>query len=452
MILSREQSLEIVDRALVAAEGDEADVMLVSTDRNVSRFANSNVHQNMSEESGEIVIRVIADSRMGVASTSSFREEDLRSTAALALDMARRSQPLDGFTGLSSRNDPTPELATFDEATALLAPADTAHSLRTMFDRGRERDVTFAGSFSTLAASVAAGNSHGIRRWAPLTSADLVTIAVTGETSGFATRMSRRVGDIDTAALGDEATDKALLLRDETATIEPGRYDVILEPPAIAEILEWMNMITFSGQSYEDGSSFFVGQIGEKLLGSNLTLVDDPLDESAFPFPFDGEGLARRRNPLVEEGVVRGPVLDTLVAARLGLPVTANAASPGGDEHGMALHLSLAGGDTTREELIASTERGIWVTRFHYLNGLIEPRTATMTGMTRDGTFLVEEGRVTRRLPNLRWTQSMVEAFSNVEGLTKERRIVGTWWNLVGGTIAPTIKVGDWTISGVQKR
>jgi PmbA protein len=111
----------------------------------------------------------------------------------------------------------------------------------------------------------------------------------------------------------------------------------------------------------------------------------------------------------------------------------------------------MEGGDATREELIASTRLGIWVTRFNYVNGLLEPRSALMTGTTRDGTFLIRDGKVVSRLPNLRWTQSMVEAFSNVEGLTRERRRIGTWFNPVGGTIAPTVKIRGWKFTGVQK-
>ena len=116
----------------------------------------------------------------------------------------------------------------------------------------------------------------------------------------------------------------------------------------------------------------------------------------------------------------------------------------------MSLHTSLVGGDKTRDELIAGTERGIWITRFHYLNGLLEPKSALMTGMTRDGTFLIENGKVTSRLVNLRWTQSMVEAFSNIEALSRERRRVGTWYNAFGGTIAPVAKIRGWHFTGKQ--
>ncbi|HEX7831643.1 MAG TPA: metallopeptidase TldD-related protein, partial [Thermoanaerobaculia bacterium] len=222
-------------------------------------------------------------------------------------------------------------------------------------------------------------------------------------------------------------------------------------PPALAEVFDWLNMIALTGQSYEDGSSFFVGNLGKQILGDNFTLLDDATDASFLPFPFDLEGLPKRRTALVENGVLRTPVLDKEWADRLGLAPTANAWSLGSPEHGSAFHLSMAGGNSTRDEMIASTKLGIWVTRFNYVNGLLEPRTALMTGTTRDGTFLIRDGKVAARLPNLRWTQSMVEAFSNIEALSSERRSVGTWYNMFGGTLAPVAKIRGWNITGKQE-
>jgi predicted Zn-dependent protease len=150
---------------------------------------------------------------------------------------------------------------------------------------------------------------------------------------------------------------------------------------------------------------------------------------------------------LVERGVVRTPVIDKSYADRLGLAPTANGWSLGGADHGHALHIAVDAGEATREELIASTRNGIWVTRFNYVNGLLEPKTALMTGTTRDGTFLIRDGQVVARLPNLRWTQSVVEAFSRIEGLTRERRRVATWYNDVGGMYLPVMKIKGWNFS-----
>ncbi len=449
-MLSQQDSYDILTRALAAANADESDAALLSIDQNISRFANSNLHQNMSEVSASLTLRVIVNGSMGIASTSSFDDDEIARTAELAREAARHSDPLQNFSGLYKENEPVPALSTFDPDTAGLSPMAKAHDLKVMFERGREAGVQFAGSWLTCAASVATANSHGVRRHCEMTFSDATVIALRDHSSGYATRCARRAREVDILSLGEEATYKATLALGSNEEIEPGVFDVILEPPALAEVFEWMNMISFTGQAYEDGSSFFVDNIGKRMAGENFTIADDATNPDFLPFPFDLEGLPKRRTPLIENGIVRGPVLDKAWADRLQMKPTANAWHLGSPEHGSAFHIDVAGGNATREELIRSTKLGIWVTRFNYVNGLLEPKTALMTGTTRDGTFLIRDGEVVARLPNLRWTQSLVEAMSNIEGLTKERRRVATWFNMFGGTIAPTVKVKGWNITGIS--
>jgi PmbA protein len=449
-MLSEPDSYAILERALKAAGAEEADAAFLSVDQNISRFANSQLHQNMSEESAWLTLRVIVNGAMGVATTTAFDEDEIARTADVAREAARHSSAVQGFRGLYRDNEPVPVVDSFDEATAAISAIDKAKALRTMFDTGfgRGRDVQFAGSYATAATSVACGNTHGVRRYARMTHADATVIAIGSVGSGYATRRERRASEVDMAALGDEAILKATLAADQIEDLTPGAYDVILEPPALAEVFEWMNMIAFTGQAFEDGSSFFVGNLGKQMLGENFTLVDDSI--SYLPFPFDIEGLPKRAVALIENGVPRTPALDTAWADRLGLAPTAHAWHLGSPEHGSAFHLTMNGGHSSREEMIASTKLGIWVTRFNYVNGLLEPRTALMTGTTRDGTFLIRDGKVAARLPNLRWTQSMVEAFSNIESMSRERRSTGTWYNMFGGTLAPVTKIRGWNITGKQ--
>ena len=443
------ESNEILERALSAADADEADAALVSVDHNITRFANSQIIQNMSEESASLTLRVILNGAMGVATTTGFDDAEIARTASLAREAAKHSQPVVGFKGLFMEcGGKAAALESGGLASALHSPPmDKARALRAMFDTHAQ--MQFAGAYATGIASVACGNTHGVRRYATMTDADATVIAIAEKGSGYATQRAR--SDFDVAALGNEATLKATLAADRFEDLAPGTYDVILEPPCLAEVFDWMNMIAFTGQSYEDGSSFFVGNLGKRVLGENFTLLDDALDSSFLPFPFDIEGLPKRVFALVENGVIRTPALDKAWADRLGLEPTASAWHLGSPEHGAAFHLSMAGGDATREEMIASTKLGIWITRFNYVNGLLEPKTALMTGTTRDGTFLIRDGEVVARLPNLRWTQSMVEAFSNIESLSRERRIVGTWYNMFGGTLAPVVKIRNWNITGKQE-
>jgi predicted Zn-dependent protease len=443
-VKSDQESFAILDRALAAANADEADAIFVSTDQNISRYANSNLHQNMSEISAGLTLRVIVDGSQGVAATSSFDDEEIANTAALAREAAKHSDRLQKFTGLYRENLPVLQLRTFDERTAQISPAEKATSLREMFDRGGNANVQFAGAYVTTASSVATANTHGIRRYAQTTFSDATVIALHEKGSGYASRCARRVDEVDILSLGDEATLKATLKNDRIETIDAGAYDVILEPPALAEVFEWMTMIAFTGQSYEDGSSFLVGRLGERVAGGNFTVADDATDDAFLPFPFDAEGLPKRRVPLIERGIAHPPMVDKAYADRLGFPPNGGAWSLGSSDHGSAFHIDIAAGDATREEMIRSTKLGIWVTRFNYVNGLLEPKSALMTGTTRDGTFLIRDGEVVARLPNLRWTQSMIEAMSNIESITKERRRVATWYNMFGGTISPVVKVKGW--------
>jgi PmbA protein len=445
---NQHDSYEILGRALAAANVEEADAVFIATDQNISRFANSSVHQNMSEESAGLTLRVIVDGRMGVASTSSFDDDELAATADLAREAARHSDPMANFSGLYHDHEKTSDLRTFDESTAAISPMEKAIALRTMFDRGREHFVEFAGSFATGASSVATSNTHGVRRYARMTMSEASVIALHARGSGFATDCSRHVGELSLPSLGDRATERALLSSEVTGQIEAGSYDVILEPPAMAEVLDWLNMIAFTGQAFEDGSSFLVANIGRRLLGDNITITDDATDNDFLPFPFDAEGLPKRPVVIVENGIIKTPVVDKLYADRLSLPATANGWDLGSPDHGTALHLAISGGNSSREELIASTKLGIWVTRFNYVNGLLEPKSALMTGTTRDGTFLIREGKVAARLPNLRWTQSITEALSNVEAMTRERSRVGTWHNSFGGCFVPAMKIRGWKFDG----
>ncbi len=433
-----QESFDIIERALDEANADEADAVFISSDTNISRFANSNIHQNMSEISAELTLRLFVDGAMGVSSTTSFEREDIAEMADVAREAARHSLPLPNFRGLYRDGDVWRPASAGRLKPVLIPPADKARALRQVF----QRDAQFAGAYSTSVSSIACGNTHDVRRYCATTVAEATVIAIRGSDSGYATAIARDC--VDVIALADEAMQKATLSSGRSAEIEAGAYDVILEPAAIAEVLEWMDMITFSGQSFEDGSSFFVGNLGKQIVSPSLTIADDAIDPDFLPFPFDLEGLPKRRVALIENGIARTPVVDKIYADRLNIAPTANCWGLGSAEHGMALHLSVAAGDATREQLIRSTKRGIWVTRFNYVNGLLEPKTALMTGTTRDGTFLIENGEVAARLPNLRWTQSMLEAFSRIVGLTRERHRVGVWFNGFGGTLAPAMKIEGW--------
>jgi predicted Zn-dependent protease len=259
------------------------------------------------------------------------------------------------------------------------------------------------------------------------------------------------VGKLDVPALGERAIRKC---RDGAgpAGIEPGDYEVVLEPAALAELMEWMTYTCFGARGVHEKTSALAGNWGTPLLGENVTIYDDATEAAGLPTPFDFEGQGKRRLTIVENGVPRGYGTDSTWAARMGVPNTAHAFfRSGGDVDPVPMNLFLAAGDVPAAALAGGVERGLLVTRFHYVNGFLDTRRALMTGMTRDGTFLIENGKVVRSVGNLRFTQSMVEAFRDVRAVSREREVIPAWWSPVANTGAitmPAVHLGRFHFSG----
>jgi predicted Zn-dependent protease len=223
----------------------------------------------------------------------------------------------------------------------------------------------------------------------------------------------------------------------------------------VVELLEWLSSIGFTSRSFEEETSFQYGRIGERVTGAAVTVADDPACRHGVgvPSPFDWEGVTRRPVTFLDEGVARGVVYDLRAAAVAGCASTGHAVGGGPFPEGTAApaHVVLAPGDATREELLGRIERGLWVTRFHYVNGMLDPRRAVMTGLTRDGTFRVADGRVVGAVTNLRFTDSVLEAFARIGGIGRELRAVPTWWSELGAFVAPPVLVRGLVFTGRQR-
>jgi predicted Zn-dependent protease len=262
----------------------------------------------------------------------------------------------------------------------------------------------------------------------------------------------------------EEETARAIrVCRDsrDPAALDAGTYDVVLEPEAVTELLEWLATIAFGAPEVEQGSSPFAGRLGERITGAGIDVVEDPLDASELGFgaPFDREGTWRRRVPLIERGVARAVLYDRTYAARARTTSTGSAQLPSlGAPGGIGPVAVGLGADVERgqaadaAELVAGMERGLYVCRLNYVNGLLEPRRAVMTGLTRDGCFLVEKGRVTRAVGNLRFTDSFLEALERADGMTRARRAVPTGWSDAGAFVAPAVRIRGLRFTGGSQR
>jgi len=270
---------------------------------------------------------------------------------------------------------------------------------------------------------------------------------VMGETgSGYAADASIDVRDLNPAEIGRIAVDKAIRSANPT-DIEPGKYTVILEEEAVADMVFFLGWLGLGALSFQEDRSFMSGKLGERVTGEKITIWDDGLDLRGLPFPFDFEGVPKEKVLLINKGIAKSVVYDSLTAGREKGKMSTGHSLPAPNTSGpIPINLFMAPGAATKEEMLASTDRGIWVTRFHYTNP-VHPVQTVLTGMTRDGTFLIENGTIVRPLKNLRFTQSILEAFANVEMLGADLKMIKSDWNTIG-TCAPAAKIRDFRFTG----
>ncbi len=442
----RDQVLNTLSQALQGAPGDEADLVYVGGRSGTTRFAHSGIHQNTVESGDSIFARVCLGKRIGVVSATSFTREDLVASLHSAAELARVTPETPHWPGL-------PGPATYgsasahDAATAAFGPTQRADVLRKVFALGTRSGVEIDGAFTTSESEVAVANSRGVRAWHPLTDAALQIIPTLPDSSGFASGSSTRVADLSAEALAEKAIEKCLRGK-SPVEVKPGKWTIVLEPQAVADLFTWLGFVAFTANALREGHSFLCGRMGERSMGEQVTVYDDGLDPAGIQLPFDFEGVPKRRVTLMEKGVGRAVCHDRLTAGRDGVESTGHATPPGrGSEGAAPLNLFVTAGDSSVGEMIASTEKGLLVTRWHYLNGLIQPREAVFTGMTRDGTFLIEDGKLGRGIKNMRFTESIVGAFSRIQAVSRERKLVGSTWSPFGAYVMPAMKIDGFTFS-----
>ena len=439
---------DVLERALRVG-ATEAEVLVVGGDSSLTRFANSEIHQNVSERSLTVNLRHVVGSRIAVVSTGKVDPEGLRTLVHRAAAIARSCEELEDWAGLPAPTsmgtvtsghgvawakgtaDATPEFRA-DGARAVIAAADAA-------------GVQAYGAFSTDNEIVAVANSAGIRAAEARTGSQLLTVQMSPDGgTGYAEAVSMDATTIDAATVGREAAAKARA-SDHPVVIEAGDYPVVLEEYAVVDITDQLGYLGFSALAVEEGRSF--AEPGRRIGSDLVTIVDDGSDPNGLPATFDYEGVAKQRVVLVDAGVCRDVVYDSQTAARAGKASTGHglpAPNPWGP---FPLNAVMSAGTASREELIGGLDRGLLVTRFHYTN-VVHPKLAMITGMTRDGTFLVEGGKLVGPVRNLRYTQSYLDALAGVQAVSRERKAVR---GFLGAAVVPALRIAGWTFTGVTE-
>ncbi len=453
-MLGQERIKEITDSILARSRADQTEVVVLSGDSYLTRFANSTIHQNVAETDTAVRIRVVLGAaggegaQVGVATTNDLEDEALARTLEAAVNIARLQPKNPDFKSLPNPQ-PLPEVAAFSESTAACTPEQRAQGVGTICLMAREQGVVASGALTTSLLEIAVANSLGIWAYHPTTSADINTVIMSDTSAGYASALALDFDDLDFEALGREAVEKCQRSQ-HPRNLEPGEYTVILEPYAVQDFVQMMSWTGFSAVALQEGRSFMVGKLGTQIVDPRISIWDDGLSPEGIPLPFDFEGVPKKKVDLIQEGVASGVVYDSYRAGKEEGQVSTGHALPAPNSFGpMPLNLFFAGGKSTPAEMIGSTERGIYITRFHYTRP-VEPKQVVITGMTRDGTFLVENGEIAYPVKNLRFTQSYLEALNHVERIGAQPRLLAGMGGL-GRASVPALKLAKFRFTGATE-
>jgi PmbA protein len=448
-MLGESEITRIAQTVLAASRADQTEVAVSATHSSLTRFANNYIHQNVEQTDVGVTIRAVIGQKIGIASSNEIDEEALRRLAAKAFDLAQHQRENEDFRSLP-RPRPVAGAAAFADATARCGPEERASVVAQICDAASRAGLTAAGAFQTAATEHAVANSLGVFARHRETQADINTVVMSETSSGYAARVSKDAGDIDGDAVAREAVDRALRGVDPR-TVEPGVYEVILEPYAVADLLDFFSYLSFGALPYTEKRSFMAGRLGERVMGENVSIWDDGLSPAGIPSPFDFEGVPKRRVDFIDHGIAREVVWDSYYAGKQGGDTRSTGhALPAGNTIGpLPLHMFMGTGDATVDDMVRATKRGIWVSRFWYTR-TVHPLNVVTTGMTRDGTFLIEDGQVVAPVRNLRFTQDYVAALNHVDMVGRAAALV---LGDIGGGVrsVPALKIAQWEFTGVSE-
>jgi predicted Zn-dependent protease len=433
-----ERLREIAEKTVkyaVKQKANQAQASAFMMDNSLTRFANSQVHQNVARKSGGVTIKVVLDKRISTIQVNTLEEKEIEKAVAQAVKIAKASPPNKEFKSLPEREKWTPIKGAFDKETADCEPKFRAEKVKEAIETAHSKSSlvrAVAGFFSTGSIAYAVANSLGVSAWADMSVTYMKTtvISQSGTSEGFGTaeKYSRTVKDIKPSLLAEDAAEKSVKSLNPVK-LEPGEYEVVSSPLAVSVLMTYLGYIGFSATPYQDGQSFVKYCLNQQVFDSKLTVRDDARNpKTLYALPIDGEGVPKKALDLINKGVVSENSIcyNSFTAGKENKKSTGHALPPIGAYYGerpMPFNIVVEAGDATLDEAISETKHGIFVTTFHYVNP-VEPTKAILTGLTRDGTFLIEKGEITKPIVNMRFTDSMLSALKDIPMIGKELEMV----------------------------
>ncbi|MBU1262886.1 TldD/PmbA family protein [bacterium] len=444
-MFGKDEIKKACQEAIGCSTSDQIEAVVIANTGVLTRFANSTIHQNMEDYDCLAKIRIAKGKKMGSSSTNIM--SSISKAVKMAEDIARNSREDQEFISLPKPGQ-IREVSGFSQRTADYSYQQMADDVRRVIEKAEAAGCKVAGAYSKNIIEMGCANSLGIMAYTSLTNSSIIVVAEKDGSSGYASALSSDIGKIDVEAVVGLAIEKSL--RGIGAVeVPPGEYEVVLEPPAVADLLLFLGYLGFGALAYQEGRSFVSGNLGKKIVGENITIWDDAIDPVGMPVPFDFEGVPKEKVVLIENGVAKSLVYDSYTAHREGKVSTGHSLPQPNTSGPIPTNLFMKEGEHTKDELISAVKRGILITRFHYTN-VIEPMRCVITGMTRDGTFLIENGKITKPIKNMRFTQSVLDALSSVSMIGSARSLSseGLIMDFPSGYYVPCLKIDKFCFSG----
>jgi len=442
--------LRVLENLILQSTADQTETLLLTEDSSLARFTPTSIHQHVAEKNQTLFLRVVTGKRVAVVTTNVLQPSSLKDSLEKAITLARFLPPNEDFLSLPGPK-PIPWAETHFENVHRLTPQRRGKVIRTIMSLVKEKGFKASGALSHGEVEVGIVNSLGVKAYQKYSDFFLHLIVQSEMGSGYASFISRDLDQLQVEPLVRGAMTKAS--RGAPQEVKPGEYDVILEPDAVHELLSFLGHLGFHGLAFQEGRSFFCNRLGERMVDEQVTIYDDGMDPEGLQVPFDFEGGPKQKVLFFEEGVARNVTHDSFTAGRAGVGSTGHARIPPNSEGPIPLNLFMRAGKTPLEEMVRTVRRGIYVTRFHYTN-VVEPMKAVITGMTRDGTFRIEEGEIKSPIQNLRFTESILKALSRVKAVSAERKICSSGSvygrRFMTGTVVPALRIDGFNFSGVS--
>ncbi|HLZ55648.1 MAG TPA: TldD/PmbA family protein [Ktedonosporobacter sp.] len=433
----------LLQKVLSYSQAEQTEVIYQGTESALTRFANNHIHQNVAESDHELRVRAVVGKKVGVATTNRLDDASLRRVAEQALAIAQLQPENPEFHSLPTPQPLTPAPG-YSERTAQFSPEERARCVGIIVRLAKERGLEAAGAFSTNTTSVAIANTLGIFSYEPRSESESHAVVMADERgSGYTQRMATDASTINFEAMAREAVEKAERSR-SPIDIPLGEYQVVLDAYAVGEMLQDLVFMGLSATAVQEERSFMNGQFGKQLVSPLVTIYDDGYDPAGLPQSFDYEGVAKQKVVMFDRGIANAVVYDSFTAAREGKPNTGHALPAPNGNGPMPLNTTMTAGDASVEELIRGVDKGLYVTRFHYTN-TVHPVKTLFTGMTRDGTFLIEHGELSRPVKNLRFTQSILDVLRNVQAIGRERIQSSDYLPI----LAPALRTASFNFTGI---